>query len=234
MKKNEERHLITSSKPKSPIAEAYRTLRTNIHFSGLDNPYKTIMVTSAGPGEGKSTTLANLGVAMAQAGKQVLLVDCDLRKPVQHKIFEVPNNKGVTNVLVEQLRPDDIIHPTMMENLFLLSSGPIPPNPSELLSSERMKNLVEGLKKQYDAVLFDAPPALAVTDAALLSSRVDGVILVLKSGAAKIDMAQQAKEQIEKANGKFIGSVLYGVSYSGEDYHYYYYYGEKKGRQKNA
>lgn len=234
MKRNEERHLITASKPKSPVAEAYRTLRTNIHFSGLDSPYKTIMVTSAGPGEGKSTTLSNLGVAMAQAGMQVLIVDCDLRKPVQHKIFELPNQKGVTNVLVEQLRAEDIIHSTKVCNLSVLTSGLIPPNPSELLSSERMKSLAEGLKDQFDIVLFDAPPALAVTDAAVLSSRVDGVILVLKSGVAKIDMAKQAKEQIEKANGKFIGSVLYGVSFSGEDYHYYYYYGEKKGRRKNA
>ena len=234
MKKEEKRHLITAGNPKSPVAEAYRTLRTNIHFSGLDTPYRSIMVTSAGPGEGKSTTVANLGVAMAQAGMKVILVDCDLRKPVQHKIFELPNIKGVTNVLVEQLQLEDIIHPTRVENLFLLTSGPIPPNPSELLSSDRMKSLVESLKTLFDIVLFDAPPAIAVTDAALLSSRVDGVILVLRSGTAKIDMAKQAKDQIEKANGKFIGSVLYGVSYSGEDYQYYNYYGEKKGRKKNA
>lgn len=234
MKKEEKRHLITAGNPKSPVAEAYRTLRTNIHFSGLDSPYRTIMVTSAGPGEGKSTTLANLGVAMAQAGMKVLIVDCDLRKPVQHKVFELPNLKGVTNILVEQLQLEDIIQPTRVESLFLLTSGPIPPNPSELLSSERMKSLVESLKNLFDIVLFDAPPAIAVTDAALLSSSVDGVILVLRSGTAKIDMAKQAKEQIEKANGKIIGSVLYGVSYSGDDYQYYNYYGEKKGRRKNA
>lgn len=233
-KKNENRQLITFSKPKSPIAEAYRTLRTNIHFSGLDSPYKTIMVTSAGPGEGKSTTLSNLGVAMAQSGMRVLIVDCDLRKPVQHKIFELPNQKGLTNVLVEHLQVEDAIRPTKVVNLSVMTSGPIPPNPSELLGSERMRELIRHLKDRFDTVLFDAPPAVAVTDPVLLSAQVDGVILVLFSGVAKIDMAKQAKEQIEKANGKFIGTVLYGVKYSGEDYHYYYYYGEKKGQRKNA
>lgn len=234
MSKNEKRPLITAQKPKSPIAEAYRTLRTNIHFSGLDNPYRTIMVTSAGPGEGKSTTMANLAVAMAQAGNRTLIVDCDLRKPVQHKIFELSNLKGVTNVLVDKIHADEIIQPTLVDNLFVLTSGPIPPNPSELLGSERMKNLISHLKTSFDMVLFDAPPALAVTDAAVLSGQIDGVILVLRSQVAKIDMAKQAKELIEKANGKFIGSVLYGVKFTGEDYHYYYYYGEKKGRKNNA
>ncbi len=235
MKKNEERHLITHTKPKSPVAEAYRTLRTNIQFSGLDSPYKTILITSAGPAEGKSTTLANLGVAMAQAGMQVLIVDCDLRKPVQHKIFKVQNNQGLTNVLVEHLDPEQVVQKTAVDNLSLLTSGPIPPNPSELLGSERMKELIQQLKSRYDIFLFDSPPAVAVTDAALLSAQLDGVILVLRAGTAKIDMAKQAKEQIEKANGKIIGAVLYGVNYSGEDYHYYYYYGEKKkGRKLNA
>jgi len=235
LKKNEERHLITHTKPKSPVAEAYRTLRTNIQFSGLDSPYKTILITSAGPAEGKSTTLANLGVAMAQAGMQVLIVDCDLRKPVQHKIFKVQNNQGLTNVLVEHLDPEQVVQKTAVDNLSLLTSGPIPPNPSELLGSERMKELIQQLKSRYDIFLFDSPPAVAVTDAALLSAQLDGVILVLRAGTAKIDMAKQAKEQIEKANGKIIGAVLYGVNYSGEDYHYYYYYGEKKkGRKLNA
>lgn len=231
-KKSEERHLITYKKPKSPIAEAYRTLRTNIHFSGLDNPYRSIMVTSAGPGEGKSTTLANLGVAIAQSGTKVLIVDCDLRKPVQHKIFEISNQKGLTNVLVEQLQVEEAIKPTAIENLSVINSGPIPPNPSELLGSQRMNELIAQLKNNYDIVLFDSPPVVAVTDAALLAARLDGVVLVTRSGVAKVDMVKMAKEQIEKANGKFIGAVLYGVKYSGEDYHYYYYYGEKK-RKKN-
>lgn len=234
MKKADERHLITYSKPKSPIAEAYRTLRTNIHFSGLGSPYRTIMVTSAGPGEGKSTTLANLGVAMAQAGARVLIVDCDLRKPVQHKVFELSNQKGLTNVLVEQTQLEEAIQGTKATNLSVLTCGPIPPNPSELLGSERMKGFIQMVKSQFDTVLFDAPPAVAVTDAAVLSAQVDGVILVLRAGIAKIDMAKHAKELIEKANGKFLGTVLYGVKFSGEEYHYYYYYGEKKGHRKNA
>lgn len=234
MKNGDKRHLITFSSPKSPIAEAYRTLRTNIHFSGLDSPYRTIMVTSAGPDEGKSTTLANLAVAMAQAGSRVLLVDCDLRKPVQHKIFELTNQKGITNVLVEQLEVNEAIQATRINNLSLLPSGPIPPNPSELLGSQRMKELIKILAEEFDIILFDSPPAVAVTDAALLSAQVDGVILVLRAGVARIEMAKQVKELIEKANGKIIGTVLYGINFSGEDYHYYYYYGEKKGRKVHA
>lgn len=234
MSKNDERHLITHSKPKSPIAEAYRTLRTNIHFSGLGSTYRTIMVTSAGPGEGKSTTLANLGVAMAQADSQVLIVDCDLRKPVQHKVFELTNLRGLTNVLVEKVPVDEAVQETEVANLAVLTSGPIPPNPSELLGSGQMEEFIRQVKEKYDTVLFDSPPVVAVTDAAVLSSHVDGVILVLRSRVAKIDMAKQAKELIEKANGRLIGSVLYGVKFSGEDYHYYYYYGEKKGQKKNA
>ncbi len=231
---NEKRHLITSKKPKSPIAEAYRTLRTNIHFSAMDTKYKTIMVTSAGPGEGKSTTMANLGVAMAQADARVLIIDCDLRKPVQHKIFEIPNQAGLTNVLVEHVAVEDAILPTKIQNLSLLTSGPIPPNPSELLGSEQMKHVLECLKDRFDTVLVDCPPVVAVTDAAVIASRVDGVILVLRSGVAKIDMAKQAKDLIIRANGKFIGSVLYGVNFSLEDYHYYYYYGKTESRKRNA
>jgi len=234
LKNGEHRHLITHHKPKSPIAEAYRTLRTNIHFSGMDNPFKTILVTSAGTEEGKSTTLANLAVAIAQTGMQVLIIDCDLRKPVQHKVFELPNKQGLTNILVEQLPLESAVQFTRVNNLSVLTSGPIPPNPSELLGCERMKGLLQQLKNKYDTVLIDSPPTVAVTDAAVLSAQVDGVILVLRSGVAKIDMAKQAKEQIEKANGKIIGTVLYGVNYSGEDYQYYYYYGEKKGRKVHA
>lgn len=234
MKKNEKRPLITFTKPKDPIAEAYRTLRTNIHFSAMDNPYRAIMLTSAGPGEGKSTTLANLGVAMAQAGNKVLIVDCDLRKPVQHKVFELSNIKGITNVLVDHVSIDEAIQSSRVPDLSILTSGPIPPNPSELLGSERMKGLIEELKDQFDLVLFDTPPVVAVTDAAVLAAQLDGIILVLRSGVAKIDMAKQAKELLEKANGKIIGTVLYGVNFSGEDYHYYYYYGEKKDNKQYA
>ncbi len=234
MKNAGERHLLTFSKPKSPIAEAYRTLRTNIHFAGLDSPYRTILVTSPGPEEGKSTALANLGAAIAQAGKKVLIIDCDLRKPVQHEFFELPNQKGLTNVLVEQLQAEDAVQATKVDNLAVLTSGPIPPNPSELLGSSRMEHLVDYLAGKFETILLDSPPAATVTDAAVLSAQADGVILVLRAGKAKIEMAKQAKEQIEKANGKIIGAVLYGVNYSGEDYHYYYYYGEKKGRRLNG
>lgn len=225
---NKERELITNTNPKSPTAEAFRTLRTNLHFSGLDNPYKTIMFTSAGPEDGKSTLLSNTAVAMAQAENKVLIVDCDLRKPVQHKIFDVPNIQGIINILVDEKNPMDIIQETDIKNIFLLPSGPIPPNPSELLASKRMTKFIDFIKDKFDTILFDSPPVIAVTDSVILSAKVDGVVLVLRAAKTKIDIAKEAKEQLEKANAKIIGTVLNYVKYKGKDYEYYYYYGKEK------
>ena len=222
-----ERKLIVQEQPKSPVAEAYRTLRTNLQYAKVDGELKTIMFTSAGPGEGKSTTVANTAVALAQSGKKVILVDCDLRKPVQHKTFKL-KNQGLTNVLVEHLQVADYIQDTSVENLRLVTSGPIPPNPSELLGSLKMAELLAALKDQADIVLIDVPPVVAVTDASVLASQVDGITLVLDSGTVRPEMAQRAKELLTNANGRILGVVLNRVEIDDEHAYYYYYYGNEK------
>ena len=218
------RRLIVQEDAKSPIAEAYRTLRTNIQFSKSDGELKAIMFTSAGPGEGKSTTIANTAVALAQSGKQVILMDCDFRKPVQHKIFR-KKNRGITNVIVEDVAVQDFIQDTDVDNLRLLTSGPIPPNPSELLGSRKMQEILDVLKTQADYLIIDAPPVIAVTDACVLASRVDGITLVVNSGSIRPEMAQKAKDLLIKANGHLLGVVLNRVEIEEEHAYYYYYYG---------
>ena len=219
-----ERKLIVHEQPKSPTAEAYRTLRTNLQFAKVDGELKTIMFTSAGPGEGKSTTIANTAVALAQSGKRVILLDCDLRNPVLHKIFGKQNH-GLTNILVENLNIADQIQETGIENLRLLTSGPIPPNPSELMGSRKMSELLEVLKKEADIVLIDSPPVVAVTDASVLASQVDGVTLVLDSGTVRPEMAQRAKELLTNANGTILGVILNRAEIDDDHAYYYYYYG---------
>jgi len=216
--------LIVQDQSKSPIAEAYRTLRTNINFCRADYEPKTIMFTSAGAQEGKSLTTANTAVALAQSGKKVIIVDCDLRKPVQHRIFDRRKTVGITNILVgNEVSLDDCVQETDVKNLLLLASGPLPPNPSELLGSGKMNNLITCLAGYADHVIFDVPPVIAVTDACVLASRMDGVIIVLGSDIVRPEMAQRAKELIVKARGKLLGVVLNRVEIE-EEYSSYYYY----------
>lgn len=219
--------LVTVTTPRSPVSEAYRTVRTNLEFSSLDKPLKTLVVTSPGPEEGKSTTLANLAVTLAQAEKQVILVDCDLRRPSQHEIFGQSNDMGLTTMVVDDKA---MSQPPLLEigvpGLLLLPSGPLPPNPSELVGSRRMQEIIAALSERADVVLFDAPPIIAVTDAAVLATRVDGVLLVIKAGGTKRDHAQKAKALLEKVNAHLVGAVLNNVKM---DTSYYSYYAEKKG-----
>lgn len=215
-------HLITVSDPQSPIAEAYRTLRTNLEFSSLDRPLKTMVVTSAGPEEGKSTTLANLAVTMAEAGRKVILVDCDLRRPRQHEIFQVDNTQGLTTMMVNEMAmKQPPLREIAVPGLLLLPSGPQPPNPAELLASRRMTEVIKLLSEQADMVLFDAPPVIAVTDAAILASRVDGVLLVISAGATKREYVRQAKALLEKVNARIVGAALTNVSYDATLHRYY-------------
>jgi capsular exopolysaccharide synthesis family protein len=219
--------LITLTTPRSPISEAYRTLRTNLEFSSLDQPIKTMVVTSPGPEEGKSTTLANLAVTLAQAEKRVILVDCDLRRPAQHEIFGVSNAVGLTTMVVDEAAmADPPLQETEVPGLWLLPSGPLPPNPSELVGSRRMGEIIAALSERADMVLFDAPPVIAVTDAAVLSSRVDGVLLVIKAAGTKRDHAQRAKALLEKVNANLVGAVLSNVKI---DTSLHRYYAEHKG-----
>jgi capsular exopolysaccharide synthesis family protein len=222
-----QRPIITHANPKSPVSEAYRTLRTNIQFSAVDEEMNVIMITSAGPGEGKSTTISNLAVVYAQAGKKVLIIDADLRKPTMHHTFNISNRKGLTNVLTGQLSLDEVITPSGIESLSVLASGPIPPNPSEILSSKRMENLMEELSRQFDTILIDAPPTLAVTDSQIIAARCNGVLLVIDSGKVKREIAQKAKASLERVNARILGVVLNNVNRNSGEVYYYYYYGKK-------
>ena len=198
--------IITHNNPKSPVAEAYRILRTNLNFVALDKPFKTLLITSPGPVEGKSTTLANLGVAMAQAGMSTLIMDCDLRRPRQHRIFNLPNVKGFTNLLVNRgTASEEVTQDTEIPGLKVMTSGPIPPNPSELLASNQVKKVIEDIKDKFQLILIDSPPVVAVADAAILASKVDGVIVVVRSQMTKQNLASAAKSLLEKANANIIG-----------------------------
>jgi capsular exopolysaccharide synthesis family protein len=222
--------LITNENVKSPIAEAYRTLRTNLQFANAGETLRMVMYTSSGPGEGKSTTVANTAVVLAQSGKKVITVDCDLRKPVQHKIFGL-KNRGLTNVLVENLPVSELLQESEIRNLRVLPSGPIPPNPSELLGNAKMAKVLQELKEACDILLVDAPPVIAVTDACVLANQMDGVVLVIAAGTDRPEMAQQAKDLLVKANGRLLGVVLNRVEIEKEHAYYYYYYGDDGGKK---
>jgi capsular exopolysaccharide synthesis family protein len=199
--------LITITDPRSPVSEAYRTLRTNLQFSSLDDPVKTLVVTSAAPDEGKSTTVANLAVTLAQGGRRTILVDCDLRRPSLHKLFDLQAEPGLTNIMLED-GGEAALQETGVEGLRLLASGPKPPNPADMLGAQKLDKIIESLTEEADIILFDAPPVIAVTDAAVLGAKVDGVLLVISAGKTKRDHAQRAKELLEKANVRIIGATL--------------------------
>jgi capsular exopolysaccharide synthesis family protein len=203
-----ERTLITLRDPGSAAAEAYRTLRTNIQFSSLDRPLKTLLVTSTAPDEGKSVSLANLAVTMAQAEQRVLLVDCDLRRPSLHSIFGLSNDQGLTSAILAQGESELPIQATSVPGLSLLASGPLPPRPADLLGSRRMGAMIEHLRADADIVLIDTPPVVAVTDAAVLAPQVDGVLLVLQAGHTRRDRAREARQILEKVKAHIIGVVL--------------------------
>lgn len=226
----EEVTLIANSDAKSPVSEAYRTIRTNIKFSNIaGRELKTIMLTSATPNEGKSTTISNLAVVMAQAGHSVVLCDCDFRNPTQHKIFGL-HNKGLSNCVATGSDVMDIIQQTSIPNLYVLTSGPVAPNPSELLASQNMVDILEELKQHFDYVLIDTPPIMPVTDAAVVSAKVDGTILVIASGAVSHSIAVEAKTRLEQAGAHLLGAVLNRVDVAANShygYGYYYYYGHE-------
>lgn len=222
---NTKRKLVTKTDPKSPISEQYKTIRTNINFSSVDRDLRSIMVTSSGPGEGKSTTAANLAVVFAQQGKNVLLVDADMRKPTAHYTFNLTNTFGFTTVLTRQKTLREVVHPSDVDHLDLLTCGPVPPNPAELLSSRSMEEFLVDVYGDYDLVIFDTPPVLAVTDAQVLANQCDGTVLVVSSGTTEIESAQKAKDLLQATKGKLLGVVLNNREV--KDTSYYYYYGKK-------
>jgi capsular exopolysaccharide synthesis family protein len=212
---------IVENKPKSIVAEAYRTLRTNIQYSSFDKKIKTIVVTSAEMAEGKSTVAGNIALSFAQNEKKVILVDCDLRKPSVHKNFKASNLVGVSEVLLGKVILQDALQ-RRNDNFYFLTSGKIPPNPSEMLASLAMTKLIEILKEEFDIVVLDTAPLKAVTDAQILSTKVDGTILVVRAARTKRDVVVEAKNLLDKVGANIIGTVLQAVENTRGKYYYYY------------
>lgn len=227
--------LVAHVDPKGAAAEAFRVLRTNLQFMGLDAPLKSLLVTSAAPSEGKSTVAANLAVSFAQAGQNVCLVDADLRKPRLHKIFGAENWRGLTTAVMNQNGIEADLQFSGIEGLMLLTSGPIPPNPAELLGSGRMQALLGELEQRFDVVVLDSPPVLAVADAVVLAPRVSGVILVVRAGQAARQQVKRAQEALLAVKANLLGVVLDGVKNEDRSggYYYYYYYGDS-GKRSNG
>jgi non-specific protein-tyrosine kinase len=235
---NPSESLVTYHSPRDPLSEAYRVLRTNLGFSAIDSDLSSIVITSASPGEGKSTTAANLGVVMAQAGKRVIIIDSDLRRPTQHNFFDLTNSHGLTTALLDNVSPPTThLKNTKIRGLRVLTSGPIPPNPAEILSSQRMGQLIAAFSEEADVLLFDTPPVLTVTDAAVLAPQTDGTLFVVQVGETRRDTLVQAVNRIRSSNAQVLGVLLNRIKPSHGSYYYYQYYsnygddGDKRRRR---
>jgi len=219
--------LVTIENPRSPVAEAYRTIRTSVQFSSIDAPIQSLVVTSPGPSEGKSTTAANLAVVLAQTGKKTVLIDADLRRPTLHKRFGIPNTLGLTGALLLEDEFDSLEHlltPVGIDNLWLIPSGQLPHNPSELLGSQKMHQFAERLLEDYDFLVIDSSPTLAVTDPTVLGQAMDGVLLVVDAGTTREPALAQTMREMEKVNAYVIGVALNRFKARGDAGYYYYYY----------
>ena len=233
--------LVTHADPRSPVAEAYRSLRTNLAFARARHELETIVVTSPGPSDGKSTTVANLATTFALQGQRTLVVDADLRRAVLDRTFGVNRSPGLSEVAAGMATFADAIQPTEVERLFVLASGAFPPNPSELLGSDAMRDVIAEAKSRFDVILFDSPPVLAVTDAAVLSTMVDGTILVVRAGSTAREAVRRTLAQLRAVHGRLLGGVMNGVDargagrYGGYGYYYYYsYYGSETSGNGNG
>ena len=226
--------IISYTNPKSPIAEAYRSIRTNIEFSNIDKNIKIITITSAKPNEGKSTVISNLAAAFASLeNKRVLIIDGDLRNPSVHKMFGVSNLNGITGILLGEKDVDKCLEKTKIKGLDILKVGKVPPNPSEMLQSNKMRNFIEVIKEYYDYVFIDAPPVGVVSDASIISQYSDGVILLVGSNETDIDAAKVSKERLESVGANILGVVLNKFESEGSAYGYYgYYYGNEEENKK--
>lgn len=231
-----EERLVSHFAPKSPVTEAYRTLRTNIQFTNPDNPLRTILVTSPIAAEGKTTTCANLAIALAQTGARTLVIDTDLRKSMLHKLFHFERSPGVSDLLTGGKNIEMGIRGSIIPNLFVMPSGPVPPNPSELLGSTKMKRLIEEIKSHFDIILCDSPPVIPVTDACVLAKDVDGVLLVIKANSTPRQALLRTQTLLKNVNSKIIGLVVNDFSleggYSSYYYHYYHHYYEEEERKE--
>ena len=227
-----EAYLITDYQPRSPVSEAYRMLRTNIQFANIDKPVKTLLITSAEPQEGKTTIAANLAVVNAQNGSDVTLMDCDLRRPTVHKRFKLTNQKGFSTMFISTLDSmDQIRQVTSIPHLSVLTSGPLPPNPSELIGSRRMTEILKRIGTRGDFIIIDSPPTLAVTDASILAPVVDGILLVITPGETRRTAVRQMIEQLSRVGGTILGVVFNNFNehrsyYSYRSNKYYARYGK--------
>ena len=202
-------NLVTLSDPRSAAAEAYRSLRTNLMFSSVENPIQTLLVTSPARENQKSAALANLAVTFAQSGNRTILVDADLRQPKQHQIWDIENKRGLTSMMVDDNQLDlPPLSATTVDNLHVLPTGELPPNPADLLSGKRMDEIVASLRSRAEYVLFDSPPVLAATDAALLGIKLDGALLVVRAGDTRRDHTAQARQALERVHVRIVGAVL--------------------------
>ena len=229
--------LIALGEPRSAASEAFRTLRTNIQFAGLDQPCRSIVITSAGPEEGKTTSVANFAVVVAQAGSRVCVIDSDLRRPSLHKLFGIDNARGLTTALVQGLSFADVAQPSKVPNLSILPSGPLPPNPAELVGSHRMRDCLQVAAQSFDLVLCDSPPVMAVGDATALAALCDGVVLVIQVGRTSHDLLRRVVDQLEAVKWRILGVVLNRADLRREGYYDYYqayqqYYGTGDGSAK--
>ena len=215
--------LITTTKPNSVVAEQFRTIRTNIQFSMVDKDLKSLIFTSSGPGEGNLLISANTAIVFASQGKRVLLVDADMRKPTVHKTFNIPNHEGLTTLLTEKdVKLSSVIRQGTNENLFILTNGPIPPNPSELLDSNKMNKIIEILEGAFDLVIFDMPPVITVTDSQIMATKTDGTIFVIRSGVANKEALIKSKQLLDIVNANVIGTVFNGVERTKDSAYKYY------------
>lgn len=218
---------IVEKKPKSIAAEAYRSLRTNIQYSSFDKKYQTLVVTSANPGEGKTTVAGNLALVLAQGESKVLLVDCDMRRPSMHKNFRVTNTYGISDLLIGKQKLETVVN-NVNSNLSIITAGNIPPNPAEMLASKAMTAFLEEMKNKYDYIVLDTPPLQAVTDAQILSTKADGTLIVVRSGVTKKEAVHNAVSMIKNVNGHVIGTILNAAENKKDKY--YYYYGDDTSR----
>lgn len=217
--------LITEVQPRSPTAEAFRTLRTNISYASVDRSLSTLMVTSAEPGEGKTTVVSNLAVVLAQNGHSVTLMDCDLRHPTVHRRFGLTNRQGISRLFFQPTEPlNGTCQSTHVDRLSVLTTGQLPPNPAELLGSQRMQGILNMIREKSDVILIDTPPTLAVTDASVLAPVVDGVIVVVRPGKTHASAACQTVEQLRRVNARLLGVVLNNLDLRGSHYGYRYHY----------
>ncbi|MBD3181347.1 polysaccharide biosynthesis tyrosine autokinase [Candidatus Poribacteria bacterium] len=233
-----ESKMLTNVSPKAPEAETYRILITNIQFSEVDNPIKTMMLTSSTPGEGKTITAINLAIMMARSGKKTLLIDADMRKPMVHKLFQLNRIPGLSDLLLDKASLDEITHSSHVENLFLISAGTSPPNAPQLLNSQKMEAFIQHVQNYYDMVIFDTPPATVVTDPAILGSKLDAVCLVVEAERTNRDLVIRAKELLTTVDARVLGVILNKIDvtkgYGSYDYTYYYYYAEEPEKKKKA